>query len=144
MQYSIGSVSSEPRRVAEAAFTDGNSYGRLGDELSPLFTDAQFAPFYPKRGQPALLPWRLARLTMLQFASGLSDRQAAAAVRSRIDWKNLLHLDLTDEGFDYSVLSEFRTRLVFGEHAKLTVTRCVLASGSRYRTSNVVQHTLHA
>jgi transposase len=47
----------------------------------------------------------------MQFAEGLSDSQAADAVRSRIDWKYLLGLDLTDSGFDSSVLSEFRNRL---------------------------------
>jgi transposase len=66
----------------------------------------------PERGQPALPPWRLALVTMLQFAEGLSDRQAVAAVRSRIDWKYLFRLELTDAGFDDSVLSEFRTRLL--------------------------------
>jgi len=49
---------------------------------------------------------------VLQFAEGLSDRQAAEAVRTRIDWKYLLCLELTDTGFHYSVLSEFRGRLV--------------------------------
>jgi transposase len=52
---------------------------------------------------------------MMQFAEGLADRQAADAVRSRIDWKYALGLELTDPGFDYSVLSEFRTRLIAGE-----------------------------
>src|SRR5262249_45598825 len=65
-------------------------------------------------GQPALAPWRLALVLILQFAEGLSDRQAAEAVSSRIDWKYLLSLELTDPGFDYSVLSEFRDRLVEG------------------------------
>ena len=50
----------------------------------------------------------------MQFAEGLTDRQAADAVRGRIDWKYALGLELTDPGFDYSVLSEFRTRLVTG------------------------------
>jgi hypothetical protein len=45
---------------------------------------------------------------------GLPDRQAADAVRARIDWKYALGLELTDAGFDYSVLSEFRARLVAG------------------------------
>jgi transposase len=52
---------------------------------------------------------------MLQLAEGLSDRQAADAVRARIDWKYLLCLELTDPGFHYSVLSEFRERLIVGE-----------------------------
>src|SRR6266542_519134 len=65
--------------------------------------------------QPAESPVRVALATILQFAEGLSDRQAADAVRSRIDWKYLLCLELTDPGFDHTVLSEFRTRLLDGE-----------------------------
>ena len=53
-------------------------------------------------------------MSLLQFAENLSDRRAADAVRSRIDWKYLLGLELTDPGFDASVLSEFRGRLVAG------------------------------
>jgi len=59
-------------------------------------------------------PWRLALVTVLQFAEGLSDRQAADAVRARIDWKYALGLSLEDPGFDFSVLSEFRARLIAG------------------------------
>jgi len=62
-----------------------------------------------------LPPWRLALVTVLQFRENLSARQAADAVRARIDWKYLLGLELTDAGFDFSVLSEFRTRLVEAE-----------------------------
>jgi transposase len=56
-------------------------------------------------------------ITVLQFVENLSDQRAADAVRGRIDWKYLLSLDLTDSGFDASVLSEFRTRLV-EQHAE--------------------------
>src|SRR5262249_1669625 len=52
--------------------------------------------------------------TVLQFLEGLPDRQAADAVRSRLDWKYALSLELTDPGFDHTVLSEFRTRVVAG------------------------------
>ena len=69
---------------------------------------------FPTHGQPAFAPWRLALVTILQFAEGLADRQAADAVRSRIDWKYALRLELTDPGFDASVLCEFRTRLIAG------------------------------
>ena len=67
------------------------------------------------RGRPAETPWRLALVTVLQFAEGLSDRQAADAVRGRIDWKYALGLELTDPGFDFSVLCEFRSRLLAGD-----------------------------
>jgi transposase len=74
-------------RVARAAFPRGNPYLRMYDVLGPLFTAAEFADLYPKEGQPAEDPARLALVTIFQFVEGLSDRQAADAVRSRIDWK---------------------------------------------------------
>jgi transposase len=104
----------ETARVAHAAFPDGNVYLRLRDELDMVFDDAMFSAVYSVEGQPALHPWQLAVVSVLQFMENLSDRQAAQAVRARIDWKYALGLELTDEGFHYSVLSEFRTRLVLG------------------------------
>lgn len=83
--------------------------------MGPIFNDTEFADLFPVRGQPGLPPWRLALVTVLQFQENLSDRQAADAVRARIDWKYLLGLELKDAGFDFSVLSEFRTRLVNAE-----------------------------
>src|SRR4051812_35215688 len=74
----------------------GNPYLLLRDRLGPVFDDAGFADLYPRRGQPAYTPWRLALVTLLQFREGLSDRQAAEAVRARIDWKYLLALELAD------------------------------------------------
>ncbi len=76
--------------VAHAAFPRGNSYLRLRDTLGPVFTDQQFAELFPRYGQPAEAPWRLALVTLLQFAENLSDRRAADAARSRIDWKYCL------------------------------------------------------
>jgi len=107
-------VPEETVRVARAAFPKGNDYMILRDELETIYTDSQFAPLFSPRGQSAESPWRLAMVTILQFAEGLSDRQAADAVRSRIDWKYLLGLDLEDPGFNFSVLSEFRDRLIAG------------------------------
>jgi transposase len=106
------SVPEETVRVARAAFPKGNPYLTLRDGLGPIFRDEDFADLFPADGQPALPPWRLALVTILQFREHLSDRQAAEAVRARIDWKYLLGLALTDPGFDFSVLSEFRTRLL--------------------------------
>src|SRR5207248_1613896 len=83
------------------------------------FEDENFVQLYPKRGQPGIAPWRLALVTVLQFLENLSDRQAADAVRARIDWKYALGLELTDPGFDFSVLSEFRNRLVTGKAEQL-------------------------
>lgn len=108
----IQDIPEETRRVAKAAFPKGNVYIRLRDELGELYGDEGFVELFSERGQPAEAPGRLALITVMQFAEGLSDRQAADAVRGRIDWKYALALELTDPGFDYSVLSEFRDRLL--------------------------------
>ncbi len=110
----IGPVPEETARVAQAAFPKGNIYLRLRDELGALYEDTSFAALFDTRGQPAETPWRLALVLVFQFVEDLSDREAADAVRSRIDWKYALGLELTDPGFDASVLSEFRTRLIEG------------------------------
>ncbi len=108
-------IPEETRRVAHAAFPKGTLCLRIADELGPLYHDEQFADLFPTRGQPAASPARLAFVSVLQYVEGLSDRQAADAVRGRIDWKYALGLELTDPGFDHTVLSEFRSRLVQGQ-----------------------------
>lgn len=75
--------------MAGAAFPKGNLYLALRDKLGPIFDDEDFVGLFPKDGQPGLPPWRLALVTILQFRENLSDRQAAEAVRARIDWKYL-------------------------------------------------------
>jgi transposase len=100
--------------VARAAFPKGNPYMTLRDELGTIFEDDQFADLFPTRGQPAIAPWQLAFIMIMQFAEDLTDRQTAEQVRARIDWKYALGLELTDAGFDFSVLSEFRSRLIEG------------------------------
>ena len=112
----IPPIPEETVRVAQAAFAKGNLYLTLRDTLGTLYKDEDFGDLYPQRGQPAQSPWRLALITILQFMENLSDRQAADAVRARIDWKYLLSLPLSNSGFDFSVLCEFRARLV--EHGK--------------------------
>src|SRR5438128_2743109 len=104
------------RLVAKAAFPAGSVAITLRDELGPIFADDDFTALYPALGQPASSPARLALVTILQFAEDLPDRQAAECVRGRIDWKYALGLELTDPGFHYSVLTEFRQRLV--EHGQ--------------------------
>jgi len=101
-------------RVARAAFRKGNPLLKLRDELGGIFRDEDFADLFPKLGQPGLPPWRLALVTVLQFRENLPDRQAAEAVRARIDWKYLSGLELDDPGFDHSVLCGFRARLLEG------------------------------
>ena len=107
-------IPDDTARVARAAFPKGNPYLRMRDALGPIYSNPEFAALYPTTGQPAEAPAQLALVTIMQFAEGLSDRQAADAVRARLDWKYALALELTDPGFDASVLSEFRSRLIAG------------------------------
>ena len=106
-------VPEETRRIARAAFPKGTLCLRIADALGPVYQDSQFAALFPRRGRPAEAPGRLALAVVLQFAENLSDREAAEAVRGRIDWKYALGLTLSDPGFDHTVLSEFPLR----EHA---------------------------
>jgi transposase len=110
----IDPIPEETARVAHAAFPKGNRYMTMRDVLGGIYTNDHFADLYPPVGQHAQPPWRLALVTLMPCSEHLTDRQAADAVRGRIDWKYALSLDLTDAGFDYSVLSEFRTRLIAG------------------------------
>ena len=112
-------IPAETERVARAAFPKGNLCRHLVDVLGPLYQDQQFTALFHLRGQPGLSPARLALVLILQFVEGLSDRQAAEAVRSRIDWKYALGLELTHPGFAFSVLSEFRGRLLAGRAEQL-------------------------
>jgi transposase len=135
-------VPEETKRVARKAFRKGHPWIQLRDEMPDLYDNEAFADLYPRSGQPAYAPWRLGLVSVLQFAEKLSDQQAADAVRSRLEWKYLLALPLDDDGFDASVLSEFRTRLLEHEAAKrlfeLLLERCVdrgwLKSGTTQRT----------
>ena len=99
----ISPVPEETARVARAANPKGNDYMRMRDELGSIYADQMFTALFPRRGQPAEAPWRLALVTVMQYMEGLSDRQAAEAVRERIDWKYALNLELTDPGFDFSL-----------------------------------------
>jgi len=83
----LGAIPEETARVARAACPKGTLAMRLRDALGELYRDEQFAALYPVEGQPAYAPWRLAVVTVLQYAENLTDRQAANAVRERIDWK---------------------------------------------------------
>ena len=122
----IGQIPGETQRVAHAAFPRGTVVTRLRDEFSELYCDEDFQALYPRRGQPGLAPWRLALVTVLQFLEHLSDRQAADAVRSRIDWKYALGLELGDPGFHFSVLTEFRARLLAGQAEYLLLDRMLV------------------
>jgi transposase len=140
----LGRIPEETARVARAACPKGTLAMRLRDELGELYQDEHFVSLYPVEGQPAYEPWRLAIITVLQYAEGLTDRQAANAVRERIDWKYALGLELTDPGFDFSILSEFRQRLVEGKSGTLLLDRLLevckqrgwLKGGGKQRTDS--------
>jgi transposase len=116
-------IPAETARVARAAFPKGNPWLQLRDHLGVIYQDEAFCSLFATLGQHAIAPWRLTLVTLLQFAEGLSDRQAVDAVRSRLDWKYLLALPLDDSGFDASVLCEFRERLLRGDAESLLLER---------------------
>ncbi len=126
-----GEVPAETVRVARAAFPTGSLAIRIRDELGVLFTDEQFADLFPVRGKPAWSPSRLTLVLVLQFVEGLTDRQAAEAVRARIDFKYALGLELGDPGFDFSVLSEFRDRLVEADAGRRVLDGVLEAARAR-------------
>lgn len=121
----IPPVPTETARIARAAFPKGHPYLLVADELGAVITDELFTDLFSSTGQSAFAPWRLALTAILQFAENLSDRQAADAVRSRIDWKYVLRLELDDPGFDASILCEFRGRLL-GADASLRLFETLL------------------
>lgn len=131
----IGAIPTETERVARAAFPKGTAATRLRDAFSAIYQDEDFGRLYPTRGQPGLPPWRLALVTVFQFSEQLSDRQAADAVRARIDWKYALGLELTDSGFHFSVLTEFRARLIAGDAEHLLLDRML----ERFRARGLVK-----
>jgi transposase len=131
----IDPVPDQTAQVARAAFPKGNPYLTLRDQLGVIFQDSDFATLFPACGQPGLSPWRLAFVTIMQFRENLADRQAAEAVRARIDWKYLLGLELTDPGFDFSVLSEFRDRLLAGSAEELLLDKLL----ERCRTQGLIK-----
>jgi transposase len=108
-------IPDDTRRVAHAAFPKGNLYLQLRDRCGMIYHNQRFAHLFAREGQPALAPARLALVLIFQFLENLSDREAADAVRDRISWKYALGLPLDDPGFHYSVLSEFRGRLLQGD-----------------------------
>ena len=137
-------VPADTARVARAAFRKGSLPVRARDELGAWCDDGAFAGMYGVRGAPGISPAQLAMVTVLQFTENLTDRQAADAVRGRLDWKYCLGLALEDEGFDFSVLSEFRSRLVAAGAERalldLLVARLkemgLLKAGGRQRTDS--------
>jgi transposase len=102
--------------AVQAAFPKGNLYVALRAEFGTLYDDQLFADVYPPAGRPVeVAPWRLALVMVMQYIEGLTDRQAADAVRRCMDWKYALSLELTDPGFDFTLLHDFRCRLLAHE-----------------------------
>ncbi|MGW4914248.1 transposase [Streptomyces sp. NPDC004270] len=94
-------------RVARAGNPHGTAAMWIRDVLDGLFSDEDFTAWYPRDGRPGLSPAQLATVCVLRYALNLSDRQAAEAVRCRIDFKYALGLELEDPGFHHGVLSDF-------------------------------------
>ncbi|MDQ3398715.1 MAG: IS1182 family transposase [Deinococcota bacterium] len=122
----VGEIPTQTVRVVKAAFPKGSTVIKLRDAFGTLYQDEDFAPFFSSLGQPALAPWRLALITVFQFLENLSDRQAADAVRGRLDWKYALGLELEDSGFHFSVLGEFRARLVENKAEQMLLDKMLL------------------
>jgi transposase len=110
--HGLEPIPEETRRLVERLCPKGTLVTQLRDALGPIYSDAHFAQLFPKRGRAAEAPWRLALVTVLQAIEGLTDRQAAECVRTRIDWLYALALPLDDPGFDYTILTDFRQRLL--------------------------------
>src|SRR5215211_2783609 len=94
---------------------ENDPYRLIGDRIFEKWKEEEFADLYSSEGKPGYSPMILAFVSVFQFMERLADRQAAQAVRMRLDWKYALHLPLEDSGFDFSVLSEFRDRLIEGK-----------------------------
>jgi transposase len=112
-------IPEETRRLVERLCPKGTMVTQLRDALGPIYRDEPLAHLFPKRGRPAQAPWRLLLVTVLQAIEGLTDRQAAEYVRTRVDWLYALALPLDDPGFDFSLLSDFRQRLLAAQAQEL-------------------------
>ena len=97
-------IPAETVRVIRTILPKGNAITRLRDEFGTIYTNDDFVALYPPNGQPGIAPWRLALVTVFQFFENLTDRQAAQAVLTRLDWKYALSLNVTDVSFDFTVL----------------------------------------
>jgi transposase len=136
--------------MARASSPKGNLAMRIRDELGEVYADARFAAASGVRGRPGISPGQLMMASVLQFSENLADRQAAEAVRDRMTWKYALGLELEDPGFDASVLSEFRSRLVAGDLTSLALDALLerlaglglVKAGGRQRTDST--HVLGA
>jgi transposase len=109
-------VPEDTAHVARQVYPKGkNVWMTARDQLGFWYCDSAYADlFVANQGRSAESPARLNMILIIQFAEGLTDRQVAEAVRSRIDLKYLLGLKLTDQGFDHSILGDYRAHLIAG------------------------------
>jgi transposase len=103
-------IPADTAQLVQQLLPASNLFRVIGDQLSELGSDADFADRYPAQGRPALSPALLALVLVFQFLEQLGDRQAAAVVVSRLDWTYAVHRPLAAAGCDHSVLCEFRQR----------------------------------
>ena len=91
---------------------EGTVEAFLADHRHQLFPDDLFADLFPSgRGRPSIPGDVVASVMVLQALEGLSDREAERALRDRISWTVATGLPIDSTGFDYSVLTYWRTRL---------------------------------
>jgi transposase len=136
----IPPVPEETARVARASLPKGNTWIHMRDEFGTFFRDETFLDLFSEKGQPAESAWRLALVMVMHYAEGLTDRQAADAVKTRIDGKYALRLEITDPGFDFSVLSEFRGRLLTNQ-AERRLFEVMLSQCARARMGQRARQT---
>ena len=99
-------------RLGQILLAAESPYRLIGDQLSNLISDEDFAEMYETTGGAAISPTILALVTVFQMMEKLPDRAAALAVVMRIDWKYALHVPLEWEGFHFTNLNHFRQRLL--------------------------------
>jgi transposase len=119
------SMPEETGRIGRMLLKGNDPYRLIGDRLFEKWEEEEFADLYAREGKPGYSPVILAFVSVFQFMERVADRQAAQALRMRLDWKYALHLPLEDSGFDFSVLSEFRDRLIEGNAAQRVFEKLV-------------------
>ena len=102
----------EMKAIGEQLLKPESVYRLVGDEIFEAFREADFADLYSLEGKPGISPVILAFVSIFQFLENMPDRATAEAMRMRLDWKYAVHLPVAYVGFDFSVLSEFRDRLL--------------------------------
>lgn len=124
-----GLIPAETVAVVRAACPKGTRVTRVRDVLGPVFEDEQFEGWFAAEGRGAIAPGLVALACVLQSMENLTDRDTADAVRTRMDWKYALGLELRDTGFDFSVLSEFRDRLAVDERVLVLLQTMLTRAG---------------